>query len=79
MHVGIDGDDDHVREDVTGSDHIEDTGVLHRDLLGDLHHHKDDDQVGTAQSLSVSISAKIRWVVVEGVEGRRGAFRTFEG
>jgi len=50
VHVGIDGDDNHVREDVAGSNHIHDIWILHGDLLGNLHHHKDDHQVGAAQS-----------------------------
>jgi len=50
MHVGIHRNDDDVRQDVAGADHIEDTGIIHRNLLGDLHHHKDDHQVGTANS-----------------------------
>lgn len=68
--VGVHAHDDNVREDVDSADHVQDTGVVHGDLLGDLHHHEDDDQVGAAQ-LSVYLQ----------IERLRGAWapRTFEG
>jgi len=47
VHVGVDGDDDYVGEDVSTTNEVEGIWVLHRNSLGDLHHPKDDDQVGS--------------------------------
>lgn len=47
VHVGVDGDDDYVGEDVSTSNEVKGIRVLHRNSLGDLHHPKDDDQVGS--------------------------------
>lgn len=56
MDVCVNTDDDNVREHIAGADDVHDIWVLERDLLGDLHHHKDDNQVGAARRLSVLLS-----------------------
>ena len=53
VNVCIDGDDDHIGQDVDCANDVQDIGVLERDFLGDLHHPEDDDQVGTAVLESV--------------------------
>lgn len=54
VSVGVNGDDDNVGEHVDGADDVHGLGILHGDLLGDLHHPEDDDQVGAACSVSSS-------------------------
>lgn len=52
MDVGVEGDDDDIRQNVQSADEHQYVGVLHRNLLGNLHHHEDDYQVGTIASIS---------------------------
>lgn len=47
LDVKVHHGDDHVGENVDSTDNVEDIWVLKIDLLGDLHHPEDDDQVGT--------------------------------
>jgi hypothetical protein len=47
VHVGVDGDDDQIGRKVSSTDHHQDIRILEGDLLRNLHHHKDDYQVGT--------------------------------
>ena len=67
VDVGVETDDDGVRRNVHPADDVQDVGVLHGNLLRDLHHHEDDYQVGTARALSVKLRA---W---------GAGVRTFEG
>ncbi len=60
MHIGVDANDDHVRENVPRSHDVHDIGVLERDLLGDLHHHKDDDQIGDLRAMRRFVSVSMR-------------------
>lgn len=50
MGVGVDADDDRVGEQVDSSDEHQGLRIFQRDSLGDLHHHKDDNQVGPAHT-----------------------------
>lgn len=50
IHVGVDGGNNHVRDNIAQTNVHQDLRVLKRDSLGDLHHPKDDDQVGSAES-----------------------------
>jgi hypothetical protein len=56
LHVKVDTCNDQVRNDVRHADSREDVRVIERNLLGDLHHHKDDHQVGTVHLSSAIIS-----------------------
>lgn len=47
--VQIDSCDDHIRKDVGSSDKVQHLRIFEWDLLGDLHHHKDDHKVGTGK------------------------------
>lgn len=44
----VDRGDEDVADDVEGAHAVEDVRVLEGDLLADLHHHKDDHEVGAA-------------------------------
>jgi hypothetical protein len=46
LNVQVDTEDQDIREDVYGPDAIQDHRVLEVDLFRDLHHDKNDDQVG---------------------------------
>src|ERR1700733_11076135 len=46
LAVVVDAEDDQVGGHVEGAEAVEDVGVLHRDLLGQLDQEEDDDQVG---------------------------------
>lgn len=59
MGVGVDADDDQVGDNVASSDHVHHVGIIHWDLFRDLHHPKDDDQVGSASSRSIRSSARL--------------------
>lgn len=56
-HVDVDADDDQVADDVERANTIQDHGIFERHLLARLHHHQDDDQVGTVKAYRVSASA----------------------
>lgn len=45
----VDGSNQKVATDVEGSDTVQNERIIERDLLGDLHHSKNDDQVGTVK------------------------------
>lgn len=47
LDIHVHAKDDHVAEDVQATDSHKDVLVLERYLLAGLHHHKDDDEVGT--------------------------------
>lgn len=47
LDVQVHHGDDHIGRNVQSADNVEDIWVLKIDLLGDLHHPEDDDQVGT--------------------------------
>jgi len=53
VHVSVDGDNDNIGENVSAANKHQGIGVFHWDPLGDLHHPKDDDQVGSVQVSSV--------------------------
>lgn len=53
MSVGVDGDDDYVRQDISRSHQIEGIWIIERDSFRDLHHSEDDDQVGTVTCQSL--------------------------
>lgn len=60
--VDVDGDDDEVGDDVECAHAHEDVGVVEGDLFARLHHHEDDDQVGSAWQHSLSVSGlDARW------------------
>lgn len=42
----MDAEDDDIAERVKSAAEVENVGVLEGNFLGDLHHTKDDDQVG---------------------------------
>jgi len=67
MDVRVNGDDDHVREDVDGANDVQGIGIIERDSLGHLHHSEDDDQVGT-----------IDHVRIRSFQCLEGVIRTFE-
>jgi len=48
MRIRVDGDDDHIRQDVASSDEHQRVWVIEWDPFRHLHHPKDDDQVGAA-------------------------------
>lgn len=59
--VEVDGEDDDIAERVKGAAEVENVGVLEGDLLGDLHHTKDDDQVGAIRIMLASrVSSPVR-------------------
>jgi hypothetical protein len=47
LGVQVEANNDHVANNVEHTASIQDIGVLEGDLLGHLHHPKDDDDVGT--------------------------------
>lgn len=61
LDIEVNSQDDDVADGIEGAAGIEDVGVFEGDLLGELHHSKDDDQVGavTRQSLLASIVLSI--------------------
>ena len=52
--VEVDGEDEDIAERVKSAAEVENVGVLEGDLLGDLHHTKDDDQVGAIRIVLAS-------------------------
>jgi len=52
--VTVDGSNDEVAGDVEGPDAIKDGRIVEGDLLRDLHHSENDDQVGTITHRTVS-------------------------
>lgn len=48
LDVEVDAGDEHVADDVESAHGVKDGRVLEGDLLADLHHHKDDHEVGAA-------------------------------
>lgn len=48
LGVEVDGGDEQVADDVEGAHAVQDGRVVKGDLLADLHHHKDDHEVGAA-------------------------------
>lgn len=49
MNIEVNGDDDRIGQEVASANQVESERVIERDLLGNLHHSKDDNQVGTAR------------------------------
>jgi hypothetical protein len=48
LYVKVDAGDEQVADDVESAHAVEDHRVLEGDLLANLHHHKDDHEVGAA-------------------------------
>ena len=48
LHIHVDGEDDDVADNIQGSYSHEDVGIFEGDFLARLHHHKHDNEVGTA-------------------------------
>ena len=48
----VDADNDQVRNDVQGSDAVQDIGIIERNLFRHLHHSEYDHQVGAATHVS---------------------------
>lgn len=48
LDVEVDAGDEQVADDVEGAHAVKDGRVVEGDLLADLHHHKDDHEVGAA-------------------------------
>ena len=48
LGVEVDGGDEQVADDVESAHAVQDGRVVKGDLLADLHHHKDDHEVGAA-------------------------------
>ncbi len=69
LGVAINGDNDDVRQDINDADYHQDIRIFHGDLFRDLHHHEDNDQVGTAKS---GQSCVLKYL-------RRGVGHTFGG
>ena len=46
-NIEVDSSDDQVRDDIHRANCHQDIWVIERNFLGHLHHHEDDDQVGT--------------------------------
>ena len=61
LHLGVEVDagDEQVADDVERAHAHEDVGVLEGDLLADLHHDKDDHEVGAALLPVVSLRCLI--------------------
>lgn len=51
----MDGQDEEIGQDVASAHHHQDLRILKGNLLGQLHHHQDDGEIGTVRSLSVSV------------------------
>lgn len=58
----MDAEDDDVAERVKSAAEVENIGVLEGNLLGDLHHTKDDDQVGAVHMLASGFPSPARGV-----------------
>jgi len=56
--VRVHGEDEDIGENVDAADDHERLGILHWDSLGDLHHPKDDDQVGAENLLADAIEKR---------------------
>lgn len=56
----MDAEDDDVAERVKSAAEVENIGVLEGNLLGDLHHTKDDDQVGAVHMLASGFPSPAR-------------------
>ena len=61
-HVEIDAEDDYVAHDVENPDTQKYVGILEWNLLARLHHHKNDEQIGSVRNLVVSILGRIACV-----------------
>ena len=48
LDVEVDAGDEHVADDVESAHSVKDGRVVEGNLLADLHHHKDDHEVGAA-------------------------------
>jgi hypothetical protein len=48
LDVEVDASDEHIADDVESAYSVKDGRVVEGDLLADLHHHKDDHEVGAA-------------------------------
>lgn len=66
MNVGVERNDGDVGRNVHPADDHQNIWIFHGNLLGNLHHHEDDYQVGTMPSISLLRVTKY------------GGFRTFE-
>ncbi len=60
LHLGIqvDGDDEQIADDVEGAHAVEHVRVFEGDLLADLHHPEDDDQVRSVRGVAISIRSR---------------------
>jgi hypothetical protein len=50
--IAVDGNDQDIGENVDATDDHQGIRVFHWNFLGDLHHPKDNDQVGAARVLA---------------------------
>ena len=50
MGIGINANDDQIRQHIARANEHQDLRIVERNLLRHLHHHKDDHKVGSAQS-----------------------------
>lgn len=55
LGVQVDSQDENIRQDIASAHQHQDLGILKGNLLGQLHHHQDDGEVGTVRPLSVSV------------------------
>lgn len=62
LHVEVDTRDDQVGDDVERAHAVEDSRIVERYLLGDLHKSQDDDQVGTAVELANCLQHRAQWI-----------------
>jgi hypothetical protein len=51
VHIGVNGDDYHVGQDVSATNKHQRLGVLHGNSFRHLHHAKYDHQIGTVNKL----------------------------
>lgn len=47
VNVEVNRDNDHIGQDIPPANQVEGEGIVKGNLLRNLHHSKDDDQVGT--------------------------------
>ena len=59
LDVHVDAEDDQVADDVESAHSVQDVRVIEGDFLAGLHHHKDDDQVGSAVAMVSRFAARV--------------------
>lgn len=59
--VQVDSQDEKIRQDIACAHQHQDLRVLKGNLLGQLHHHQDDGEVGTVRPWSVSAKIDVRF------------------